>query len=133
VDDAAARAAEALAALTELSSEIRAAALVDADGAVLASTGGAHGGLLARTGTQLLDAAAGTAAAGAAVEHVDVSLPAGSVIALRDEGRVAVATTGPKPATALVLHDLRTCLRRLAEVERPRRGRRQPAGEAADA
>jgi hypothetical protein len=30
---------------------------------------------------------------------------------VRDDGRVAVATTSPEPPSALVLHDLRTLLR----------------------
>lgn len=97
-------AAEALAELTALSSEIEQAAIVDETGVVLAATGASDGDRLAGVAAELF----GTAPAEAA--YIEVSLAAGSVFAVRDNGRVAVATTKPEPASALVLHDLRTLL-----------------------
>jgi hypothetical protein len=44
-----------------------------------------------------------------------VSLEAGSVFVVREGGRTAVATTVPEPTAGLVVYDLRTALRRLAE------------------
>ena len=58
----------------------------------------------------MFDAAPPSAAAG--TTYVEVGLATGSVFAVRDRGQLAVATTGPEPAAALVLHDLRALLRR---------------------
>ncbi len=88
-----------------LSSEIRRAAIVDEAGAVVGATAGADGEGLAQAAAELL------AAAPAGVTYVEVGLATGSVFAVRDGGRSAVATTSPEPASALVLHDLRTLLR----------------------
>ena len=60
-------AASALADLTEISSQVEAAVLVDADGGVLASTvAGAAGERLARAGLALLEMAAADVAGGRA-------------------------------------------------------------------
>ena len=106
-------AAETLAQLSALSSEIECAAIVDAEGVVLAATAAADGETLARAAAELFDAAPPSAAAG--VAYVEIDLALGSVFAVRDRdrGQVAVATTGPEPAAALVLHDLRALLQRI--------------------
>lgn len=124
---------EALAELTELSAEIGAAAILDADANVLASTGDRDGETLARVARELLDVAAGVAPAGPAVAYVEVGLAEGSLFALRLTDCVAVATTVPEPASALVLYDLRTCLRRIAEPPQPARRRRATAKAATSA
>ena len=126
-------AAEIVAALTELSSEIRRVALVAADGKVLAVSSGADGERLARVAAELFDLSETTAPSDASIVDVRVDLPEGGVIACRDAGRIAVATTTPEPAAALVLHDLRTCLGRLDEADRPRRRRRPAARVEVDA
>jgi predicted regulator of Ras-like GTPase activity (Roadblock/LC7/MglB family) len=105
--DAAETLAQSLERLRTLSSDIKRAAIVDRDGAVLAATSTADGERLASAASELLDAAP---PASAAATHVEVGLAVGSVFAVRDNGQVAVATTGPEPASALVLHDLRTLL-----------------------
>ncbi len=101
-------AAESLAELIALSTEIERAAIIDEGGVVLAVTALVDGEQLAQAAAELLDAAP---AASAQIAHVEVGLAAGSVFAVRDGARVAVATTRPEPASALVLHDLRTLLR----------------------
>jgi predicted regulator of Ras-like GTPase activity (Roadblock/LC7/MglB family) len=106
--DAAATPAQLLAQLIALSAEIERAAIVDPAGVVVAATSPADGEKLARVAGELLAAAASTTAG---VEHVVVDLAAGSVLAVRDDGQVAVATTSPEPPSALVLHDLRMLLR----------------------
>ena len=103
-------AAETLAQLSALSSEIERAAIVDPEGVVIAATAAAVGEKLARAAGELFDAAPPSVAAG--VAYVEIDLPFGSVFAVRDHGQVAVATTGPEPAAALVLHDLRALLQR---------------------
>jgi hypothetical protein len=45
-----------------------------------------------------------------ALEHLDVPLADGVVAAVEAYGHRAVAVTGPRPAVALLLFDLRTCL-----------------------
>ena len=103
-------AAGSLADLIALSAEIEHAAVIDETGVVLAATGTSSvGERLARAAAELLDAAP---TASADIAHVEVGLAAGSVFAVRDGGRIAVATTRPEPASALVLHDLRTLLQR---------------------
>jgi hypothetical protein len=49
-----------------------------------------------------------TGAAG--LEHVVVPLAGGVVATVEAHGHRAVAVTGPRPAAALLLFDLRTCL-----------------------
>ena len=100
-------AAETLAQLTALSSEIERAAIIDEEGVVIAATAVADGERLGKTAAELFDAAPPSAA------YVGIDLALGSVFAVRDRGHVAVATTGPEPASALVLHDLRVLLRRI--------------------
>jgi hypothetical protein len=106
VVDVTAAPAVALAELVALSSEIERAAIVDEAGALVGATPGADGERLARVAHELL------AAAPDGVTNVEVALATGSVFVVRDGGRSAVATTGLEPASALVLHDLRTLLRR---------------------
>jgi predicted regulator of Ras-like GTPase activity (Roadblock/LC7/MglB family) len=103
-------AAETLAQLTALSSEIERAAIIDAEGVVIAATAAADGEKLARAAAELFDAAPPSAVAG--VAYVEIDLALGSVLAVRNREHVAVATTCPEPASALVLHDLRALLRR---------------------
>jgi predicted regulator of Ras-like GTPase activity (Roadblock/LC7/MglB family) len=107
--------AEALAELTELSSQVVAAAILDESGSVLASTGPERGEELARTAAELLAAAADVRPAGPAVTRVEVALPGGSLFVVSEGGRVAVATTVPEPTPGLVVYDLRTALRRVEE------------------
>ncbi len=111
-------AAQSLAALSGLSSDIAHVAIVDADGSVVAATAGADGAKLALVASELFEVAApnnaarGNAVRGnAAVAYVEVGLPTGSVFAVREGMQTVIATTGPEPASALVLHDLRTLFR----------------------
>ena len=106
---------EALAELTELSSQVVDAAILGESGFVLASTNPERGEELARTAAELLAAAADVRPAGPAVTRVEVALPGGSVFVVREGGRVAVAATVPEPTPGLVVYDLRTALRRLEE------------------
>ncbi len=61
---------------------------------------------------RLWDAAARRAAHddGAELEHVVVPMPGGAVAVVAAHGHRAVAVTGPRPAVALLVFDLRTCL-----------------------
>ena len=129
-------AAAALADLTEISSQVEAAAVLDADGALLASTHGdePRAARLAETARELLAAAAeAPAATGRELTQLEVALRGGSVFVVRHGGRVVVATTAPDPPSGLVLYDLRACLRALDEAPKPkpRARRRTPAKQPA--
>jgi len=112
-------AAQALADLTEISTQIETAVLVDADGKVVASAGGdpARAEGMARAARQLLAAAEETMGGAEAREKL-VQLQAatldGCVFVVQDEGRVVAAVTAPDPTVGLVFYDLKTCLRHAA-------------------
>jgi len=120
VDDASTRAAEIVAALTELSSEIRRVALVAADGTVLAASSGADGERLARVAAELFDLSETTAPSDAAIVDVRVDLPEGGVIACRD------ALTAPWE----LIGDLRASLEELRKAVPPAVGAAAADGRA---
>jgi hypothetical protein len=105
----------ALAELADLSAQVE-AAVVLRGGTVEAGIGAAaRVERLARAADELFAAAAGLRGGGAELERVEVVMPEGGVFAVRDGERVAVAATVTEPTPGLVLYDLRTCLRRIAE------------------
>lgn len=112
-------AAQALADLTEISSQIEAAVLFGEGGEVLGSTlaGGDATQALVRGATELLVAAAAFRSEEAAVTQLEASTPAGSVFVVRDGGRGIVATTVSQPTVGLVFYDLKSCLRGVADGE----------------
>jgi hypothetical protein len=121
-------AAAALAELTELSSQIEEAAIIDEQGEVLAGTQG-DGTPLADVGRALLERAAYVQ--GREPVQVDVATAQGSVFVARDGGLTIVATTTAEPSPGLVFYDLKSCLRQV-EQPKPRR-RRAKAKETGDA
>ncbi len=126
-------AASALADLTEISSQIESAVVLDADGTVLASTlaDEERSSRLARAGSELFDAAADRLGGeGRGLIRVEAALDAGSVFVVREHGRVLVATTTPAPTSGLVLYDLGTCLRAVATAAEPKPRRKQPRKKA---
>jgi predicted regulator of Ras-like GTPase activity (Roadblock/LC7/MglB family) len=107
----------ALAFLTEMSPDLRGAALLGGDGAVLAASGDGS-----RWGE---DAAALFAVADSAeaepVEQVHVATEQGEVFALRHRDLAAVAVTERFALASLMFFDMRSVLRDLA------RGEQEPA------
>jgi predicted regulator of Ras-like GTPase activity (Roadblock/LC7/MglB family) len=117
-------AAQALAELTELSSQIRRAVVVRGDGSVLAATPGEDAAAtLATAALELLAAAFDLRAAPQEVTRVEVELADGALFVLHEDGRTIAAVTGPEPTSGLVVYDLRTCLQRISEPVKPRRRR----------
>jgi predicted regulator of Ras-like GTPase activity (Roadblock/LC7/MglB family) len=119
-------AAQALAELTELSSQIRHAVVLRADGSVLASTSDEAGAQsLARSALDLVAAAFELRSnAPSEVTRVEVELAEGSVFVLSEGGRTIAATTGPEATAGLVAYDLRTCLSSIDDSKpKPRRKR----------
>lgn len=104
----------ALAFLTEMSPDLRGAAVLGPGGEVLAATGEAPG-------RWREDAAALLAAADGAeespVEQVHIATEQGEVFAIRHEGLAAVAVTERFALASLLLFDMRSMLRQLAKGE----------------
>jgi predicted regulator of Ras-like GTPase activity (Roadblock/LC7/MglB family) len=110
-------AAQALADLTEISSQIEAAVVTDADGAVLASTfaEAERADALAGAARTLLAAAERVAhESGSPLAQLEAATAQGSVFLVRDAERLIAATTRPEPTVGLVFYDLKSCLRAIA-------------------
>ena len=113
-------AASALADLTEISSQVEAAVILDDSGAVVASTleDAERSARLARAALDLLGAADKRfESGGRALPQLEAALREGSVFVAREAGRSIVATTSPEPTSGLVFYDLKTCLRSLADAK----------------
>lgn len=143
-------AAQALADLTEISSQIQAAALIGPDGEVAASTLGeeARAREFAQAARELVSAAEKVRSLGGeSLTQLEVATGEGSIFVVRDGGRAIAATTSPEPTVGLVFYDLKSCLRSAAEEPpteeakpKPKRRKKQaeepaekPAAEADDA
>jgi len=124
VASCAVEAAQALAELTELSSQIERAVVLRADGSVLASTGDdAMGDVLARAALDLVGAAFELRSTPAEVTRVEVELEAGAVFVLREGSRTIAAVAAPGATAGLVVYDLRTCLGAIDDAK-PKRERK---------
>jgi hypothetical protein len=117
---------QALADLTEISSQVQAAAVFDGKGKVRASTLGDPGTFV--RAVQDLLAAAGEARGGS-LSQLEAATAAGSVFVLRDGDAYIAATTSPEPTVALVFYDLKTALRAAAPKKRAPRKKKEPDGE----
>ena len=128
-------AAQALAELMELSSQITAAVALDGEGSVLAvsSENPAVAASLTASTLELVAAAGDLRSDGGEVTRVEVELDEGAFFVVREGGRIVAATTGPKPTSGLVVYDLRTCAQAI-ERAAPKRKRsaRKPKEEAAE-
>ena len=112
-------AAEALADLTQISTQIELAVLVDASGEVLASAGAGSGqaAKIAEAARRLLAAAEeamGEAEARERLVQLQVALPDGCVFLVQDDERLVAAVTVAEPTVGLIFYDLKTCLRHVA-------------------
>jgi hypothetical protein len=106
---------EAVRDLLAVSTDIRQAVVVDAQGAVLGGAPGVEGAAVATAADGLWQAAVsavaeGAEGGGAPLEHVVVDLGDAAVIVLAANGRQIVGLTAADPALGLALFDLRTCL-----------------------
>jgi hypothetical protein len=110
-------AAAALRFLTEMSPDLRAAAILDSEGAVLAAGDGDAGRW--REGAAALFEVADRAG-GEPVEQAHIAAEQGEVFALRHAGLAAVAVTERFALASLLFFDLRVTLRDLAATIRRR-------------
>ena len=116
-------AAQALADLTEISTQIKAAALFRADGSIDAATL-PDGSRFVEASRSLLSAADGVR--GEPLVQLEAATADGSVFIVRDGDRVVAAATGPEPTVGLVFYDLKSCLRSSAEGEEASKPKRAP-------
>jgi predicted regulator of Ras-like GTPase activity (Roadblock/LC7/MglB family) len=133
-------AAQALTELTEISSQIEAACLLDAEGNLLAST--LRDELAAR---RFADAAAALLREARRLRpddeqelvQLEAALLDGSVFVVLDADLAVAAVTRPEPTVGLVFYDLKTCLRAALTPgdgdgkPRPRAPTKETAGESA--
>ena len=114
-------AAEALADLKQISTQVDRAVIVAGDGTVEASSEADPevASRIARAGTGLYAAADRVRGdlGRPRLTQLEVSTPEGSVFAVREGERSIVATTGVGPTVGLIFYDLKTCLRNVAEDE----------------
>ena len=132
-------AAQALADLTEISSQIEVAVLAGTDGTVIASTFSEddEGVAFAASAAELVRAAddAGELSSKELVQ-VQAASPQGCVFVVRDGDHLVAAVTGAQPTVGLVFYDLKTCLRLLEReetAEKPKPVRRTRVKKEADA
>ena len=135
-------AAQALADLTEISSQVVHVAIVDGEGTVLATTIADAGRAerFVKGVTTLLEEADGLRQGRGlpGLSQLEAATLEGSVFVVRresDDGpRIIAATTRPDPTVGLVFYDLKHCLRSIelaAPANGTRRRARKKAGDAA--
>jgi predicted regulator of Ras-like GTPase activity (Roadblock/LC7/MglB family) len=107
--------AQALADLTEISTQIETAVVFDREGTVLGATvDDERAGRLAGAALELFRAA--DEQREQELVQLDASLRDGSVFVVRDADRLIAATTTQEPTVGLVFYDLKSCLRALGEA-----------------
>jgi hypothetical protein len=106
--------ADALAHLTEISTQIQAAVVFDREGTVLGSiVDDDRAGRIAARALELFRTA--EKQGNLELVQLDAALSDGTVFVVRDADRLIAATTGPEPTVGLVFYDLKTCLRGFGE------------------
>ena len=123
------QAADALAHLTEISTQIEVAVVLDREGAVQAATvDDERAGRIARAALELYRQA--DAQREQELVQLDAALGDGSVFVVRDGDRVIAATTTTEPTAGLVFYDLKSCLRGLGQEQEKPKPKRAPAKRA---
>jgi predicted regulator of Ras-like GTPase activity (Roadblock/LC7/MglB family) len=114
---------QALADLTEISSQIRAAVVFDDKGKVAGSTlaGADAADELARAAGELLAAAEEVKPGESPLTQLEVAVGEGSVFVVREGKTSIAATTGSNPTVGLVFYDLKSALRSVKQKPAPRK------------
>jgi len=114
---------QALADLTEISSQVVDVAIVDEGGAIMATTAGDPGRaerFVAGIAKLLEQAERLREARGLPdLAQLEAATLDGSVFVVRRGGRVIAATTRPDPTVGLVFYDLKHCLRSIEDIPPP--------------
>jgi predicted regulator of Ras-like GTPase activity (Roadblock/LC7/MglB family) len=128
-------AAQALADLTEISSQVVQVAIVDEEGAVLASTIDEEDRAkrFVEGVAKLLEAAdvARRARGLTGLAQLEAATLEGSIFVVRAGDRTIVATTRPDPTVGLVFYDLKHCLRSVDKQDPKPTPRRKKADASA--
>ena len=117
---------QALADLTEISSQIEAAVVFDDNGKVLGSTL-TDGEGFAKSAADLLAAAEELRTGDSPLRQLEIATGEGSVFVVRDGKTTIAATTAPAPTVGLVFYDLKSALRSVEPP--PPRPRPKPAAK----
>jgi predicted regulator of Ras-like GTPase activity (Roadblock/LC7/MglB family) len=131
-------AAQALADLTEISSQVVHVAIVEGEGSVLATTIADEGraARFVQGVTTLLEEADNLRQSRGlpSLSQLEAATLEGSVFVVRRDDRIIAATTRPDPTVGLVFYDLKHCLRSIDDGmvgnDTPPRSRKK-AGDAA--
>ena len=120
---------QALADLTEISSQIEAAVVFDDQGKVAGSTlaEGGRADELAKAAAALVAAAEGVKTGESALTQLEVSTGEGSVFVVRDGKTYIAATTGGNPTAGLVFYDLKSALRSVKPAAKSAPAKRKTA------
>jgi predicted regulator of Ras-like GTPase activity (Roadblock/LC7/MglB family) len=112
---------QALADLTEISSQIQAAVVFDDKGEVAGSTldDSRRADELAQAAGGLLAAAEAIETGASALTQLEVATGEGSVFVVRQGNAIIAATTGSNPTAGLVFYDLKSALRNLEPAAKP--------------
>jgi predicted regulator of Ras-like GTPase activity (Roadblock/LC7/MglB family) len=110
---------QALADLTEISSQIEAAVVWDEKGKVVGSTL-ANGDGFAKAAADLLAAAEELKTGDSPLTQLEVATGEGSVFVVREGKTTIAATTAAEPTVGLVFYDLKSALRSVKPKPRPR-------------
>jgi predicted regulator of Ras-like GTPase activity (Roadblock/LC7/MglB family) len=110
---------QALADLTEISSQIEAAVVFDDKGNVVGSTL-SDGESFAQTAADLLAAAEELKTGDSALTQLEIATGVGSVFVVREGKTTIAATTAPAPTVGLVFYDLKSALRSVKPKPKPR-------------
>ena len=123
---------QAIADLTEISSQIESVVLLDGKSAVAGSTfaDDAAATRFAEAAKALLEAAEALREGGEPLTQLEAETPEGSVFVFREGDRLIAATTVPDPTVGLVFYDLKSALR-AAEDTKPKRKPRARAPKKA--
>jgi predicted regulator of Ras-like GTPase activity (Roadblock/LC7/MglB family) len=118
--------AQALADLTEISSELEAAVLAGLDGSLVATTlaDDERSAAVMANALALLEGARAAADGARELTQVQAATREGCVFVVSDERHVLAAVTGADPTAGLVFYDLKTTLRSVAEEDGKPKGKR---------
>jgi predicted regulator of Ras-like GTPase activity (Roadblock/LC7/MglB family) len=110
---------QALADLTEISSQVEAAVVFDDKGKVVGSTL-TDGEGFAKSAADLLAAAEELKTGDSPLTQLEIATGDGSVFVVREGKTTIAATTAPAPTVGLVFYDLKSALRSVKPPARPR-------------
>lgn len=125
---------QALADLTEISTQLESAVLATPEGSLVASTLADDGRAraIAENAVGLLASARDATNGARELTQIEAATREGCVFVVRDERHVLAAVTGPNPTIGLIFYDLKTSLRMIDEMPAKEKPKRRRAAKKAD-